>query len=292
MPPPSSGGIALFQMLGILENSDIAQAGFHSPEAVHLMIEAERRVYADRATHLGDPDFYSVPVADLLNEKYLLSRWESIDTSRASKSSEINAAQFKKYESEQTTHFSIVDKYGNAVSCTTTLNNSYGSKTVVANAGFLLNDEMDDFSIKPGVPNMYGLIGGTANAIVPKKRMLSSMTPTIISKDGKLFMVLGSPGGSTIITTVFQSIVNVIDFKMDAKDATFAPRFHQQWIPEHTFIEREGKLPEHTIKILEAKGHTFKERGFIGRLEMILVKSDGTLEGAADKRGDDHAEGY
>ena len=292
MPAPSSGGIALLQLLGIVEHANLASYGFHSPRAVHLMIEAERRVYADRATHLGDPDFFNVPTTQLLNPGYLMSRYQSIDTAVATKSAAISAADFKGHESDQTTHFSVVDPYGNAVSCTTTLNNSYGSKTVVAGAGFLLNDEMDDFSVKPGVPNMYGLVGAEANAIAPRKRMLSSMTPTIVSKDGKLFMVLGSPGGSTIITTVFQSIVNVIDFGMSAKDATFAPRFHQQWLPEHSSIERDGKLPEQTLQALESKGHEFKERGYIGRLEMILVKPDGKFEGAADKRGDDHAEGY
>lgn len=290
MAPPSSGGVALFQLLKIMEKYDLSKTTFHSPEAVHMMIEAERRVYADRATHLGDPDFYNVPVERLLSDKYLRERLESISQTRASKSSDIKAGDFKLKESEQTTHLSIVDKEGNAVSITTTLNGSYGAKTVVAGAGFILNNEMDDFSAKPGTPNLYGLVGGEANAIQPGKRMLSSMTPTIISKDGKLFMVVGTPGGSTIITSVFQTIVNVIDFKMDAKAATFAPRFHQQWLPEHTFIEREGKLPEKTINMLEAMGHVFRERGYIGRVETILVR-DGKIEGAADKRGDDHAEG-
>jgi gamma-glutamyltranspeptidase/glutathione hydrolase len=292
MPPPSSGGIALFQLLSIMEKYDLSKYQFHSPEAVHIMIEAERRVYADRATHLGDPDFFNVPVDNLLNDRYLRSRLQSIDLNAASKSASVKAGDFTMKESEQTTHLSIVDKEGNAVSITTTLNGSYGSRTVVAGAGFILNNEMDDFSVKSGVPNLYGLVGGEANSIAPGKRMLSSMTPTIISKDGKLFMVVGTPGGSTIITSVFQTIVNVIDFKMDAKNATFAPRFHQQWLPEHTFIEREGKLPESTIKRLEEMGHVFRERGYIGRVETILVRPDGKLEGAADKRGDDHAAGY
>lgn len=292
MPPPSSGGVALLQLLGIMEHTNLSAFGFHSPQAVHQMIEAERRVYADRATHLGDPDYFKVPIERLLDSIYLFRRFQSIDTSKATKSTDISAADFSGHESDQTTHFSIVDENGDAVSCTTTLNNSYGSKTVVAGAGFLLNDEMDDFSVKPGVPNMYGLVGAEANAIAPGKRMLSSMTPTIVSKDGKLYMVLGSPGGSTIITTVFQNIVNVIDFGMSAQDANFAPRFHQQWLPEHSSIERDGRLPEETLKILESKGHVFKERGYIGRLEMILATPDGRLEGAADKRGDDHAEGY
>jgi gamma-glutamyltranspeptidase / glutathione hydrolase len=292
MPPPSSGGVALFQLLSIMEKADLSKYKFHSPEAVHLMIEAERRVYADRATHLGDPDFYQVPLNNLLNEQYLRQRLNSIKQNAATKSADVKAGDFSLREHEETTHISIVDQFGNAVSCTTTLNGSYGAKTVVANAGFLLNNEMDDFSAKPGVPNLYGLIGGEANAIAPKKRMLSSMTPTILSKEGKLFMVVGTPGGSTIITSVFQTIVNVIDFKMDAKDATFAPRFHQQWVPEHTFIEREGKLPEATIQQLEAMGHVFRERGYIGRVETILIHPDGKIEGAADKRGDDHAAGF
>ncbi len=292
MAPPSSGGVALFQLLGMMEKADLAKYQFQSPEAVHLMIEAERRVYADRATHLGDPDFYKVPLDNLLDSKYLRNRLESIDWNAASKSSAVKAGDFTMKESEQTTHLSIVDKDGNAVAVTTTLNGSYGAKTVVAGAGFILNNEMDDFSAKPGVPNLYGLVGGDANAIQPGKRMLSSMTPVIIAKGGKLFMVVGTPGGSTIITSVFQTIVNVIDFKMTAKDATFAPRFHQQWLPEHTFIEREGKLPEATVKALELKGHVLRERGYIGRVETILVQPNGKLEGAADKRGDDHAMGF
>jgi gamma-glutamyltranspeptidase / glutathione hydrolase len=292
MAPPSSGGVALFQLLGMMEKADLAKYPFHSPEAVHLMIEAERRVFADRTTHLGDPDFYKVPLDNLLDSKYLRNRLESIDWNAASKSSAIKAGDFTMKESEQTTHLSIVDKDGNAVAVTTTLNGSYGAKTVVAGAGFILNNEMDDFSVKPGVPNLYGLVGGEANAIQPGKRMLSSMTPVIIAKGGKLFMVVGTPGGSTIITSVFQTIVNVIDFKMTAKDATFAPRFHQQWLPEHTFIEREGKLPEATVKALESKGHILRERGYIGRVETILVQPNGKLEGAADKRGDDHAMGF
>jgi gamma-glutamyltranspeptidase / glutathione hydrolase len=292
MAPPSSGGIALFQLLGMMEKAELSKYPFHSPEAVHLMIEAERRVFADRATHLGDPDFYKVPIDNLLDSKYLRKRLETIDLNSASKSSAVKAGDFTMKESEQTTHLSIVDKFGNAVAVTTTLNGSYGAKTVVDGAGFILNNEMDDFSVKPGVPNLYGLVGGEANAIQPGKRMLSSMTPAILSKNGKLFMVVGTPGGSTIITSVFQTIVNVIDYKMDAKDATFAPRFHQQWLPEHTFIEREGKLPEATVKALEAKGHVLRERGYIGRVETILVQPNGKLEGAADKRGDDHAEGF
>jgi gamma-glutamyltranspeptidase / glutathione hydrolase len=292
MPPPSSGGIAMLQILGILEKYPMAKYGFHSTKAVHTMIEAERLVYADRATHLGDPDFYDVPVNKLLDFNYLLGRAMSIDTNKATLSSVVKAGNFSVKQSEQTTHLSIVDQFGNAVSVTTTLNNSYGSRTVVTGAGFILNDEMDDFSVKPGSPNLYGLVGGEANAIQPGKRMLSSMTPTIVTKDGKLFMVVGTPGGSTIITSVLQVLVNVIDFKMNAKEATHAPRFHHQWLPDLVYIERSGRLPETTISELTKMGHQFKERGYIGRVETILVSPDGTLEGAADKRGDDHAEGF
>jgi gamma-glutamyltranspeptidase/glutathione hydrolase len=292
MPPPSSGGIALLQIMGILENSPMEQFGFHSPKAVHAIIEAERRVYADRSAHLGDPDFFKVPVDNLLDMSYLKKRFESINPNQASKSSDIKAANFATKESEQTTHLSIVDDEGNAVSVTTTLNNSYGARTVVTGAGFILNNEMDDFSAKPGTPNLYGLVGGEANAVQPGKRMLSSMTPTIVTKDGKLLLVVGTPGGSTIITSVLQTIVNVVDYKMNAKDATHAPRFHHQWLPDAVFIEQPNLLPEKTLEELKKMGHTFKMRGNIGRVETILVQPDGTLEGAADKRGDDHAEGF
>jgi gamma-glutamyltranspeptidase / glutathione hydrolase len=292
MPPPSSGGIALTQILKMLENYPMSKFGFHSTSAVHAVIEAERRVYADRATHLGDPDFYNVPVDNLLNDKYLRNRYLTIDMTKASKSADIKAGDFSGKQSEQTTHLSVVDQNGNAVSVTTTLNNSYGSKTVVAGAGFILNDEMDDFSVKPGASNLYGLVGGEANAIQPGKKMLSSMTPSILTKNGKLFMVVGTPGGSTIITSVLQTIMNVIDFNMTATQATHAPRFHHQWLPDVVYIERSGRLPETTITELSAMGHEFKERGYIGRVETILVQPDGSLEGAADKRGDDDAEGW
>jgi gamma-glutamyltranspeptidase / glutathione hydrolase len=292
MPPPSSGGIALTQLLKMLENYPMSKFGFHSTSAVHAVIEAERRVYADRATHLGDPDFYNVPVDNLLSSKYLRNRYLTIDMTKASKSADIKAGDFSIKQSEQTTHLSIVDQEGNAVAVTTTLNNSYGSKTVVAGAGFILNNEMDDFSTKPGVPNFYGLVGGEANSIQPGKKMLSSMTPSILTKNGKLFMVVGTPGGSTIITSVLQTIMNVIDFNMTATEATQAPRFHHQWLPDLVYIERSGRLPEATITELSAMGHEFKERGYIGRVETILVQPDGSLEGAADKRGDDHAEGW
>lgn len=290
MPPPSSGGIALIQLLKMVEPYPIGEWGFQDPRTVHLITEAERRVYADRATHLGDPDFYNVPDLELIDAGYLKRRMEDFSMEGSSDSENIAAGRILA-ESEETTHFSIVDANGTAVSVTTTLNGGFGSKLVVGGAGFFLNNEMDDFSIKPGVPNMFGLLGGEANAIVPGKRMLSSMTPTIVTKDGELFMVVGTPGGATIITSVFQTIVNVIDHKMSMQGAVSAPRFHHQWYPTDIFYER-GSFPSPLIESLEKLGHSVKERGQYGRVDGILVLPNGQLEGGADPRGDDSAKGF
>ena len=291
MPPPSSGGIALAQLLNSVEPYPIAEMGHNAAPTVHLMAEAERRVYADRATHLGDPDFYAVPQAKLLEKGYSAARMKTFRTNEVTPSSAVSAGSPAPVESSETTHFSVVDAAGNAVSVTTTLNGGYGSKVVVAGAGFLLNNEMDDFSIKPGFPNMFGLVGGEANAIAPEKRMLSSMTPTIVEKNGNLYMVVGTPGGSTIITSVFQTILNVTEHGMGMQAAVTAKRFHHQWLPDTIFTEDEALTPEVTQK-LEAMGHTVVARGNIGRVDAILVLPGGKLEGGADPRGDDTAVGY
>jgi len=289
MPPPSSGGIILAQLLNMIEPYPVAEWGFQSTESVHLITEAERRAYADRATHMGDNDFYKVPVNQLITKEYALKRMADFDPKKASVSKNMSAGEFK--ESEETTHYSIVDAEGNAVSVTTTLNSGFGSKVVVKGAGFLLNNEMDDFSAKPGAPNVYGLVGGEANAIQPEKRMLSSMTPTIVEKNDDLFMVVGTPGGSTIITSVFQTFINVAEYGLSLKDAVHNPRFHHQWLPDRISVEEDALSPEQRAT-LEKMGHQIKERGYIGRVEAILIHPDGKLEGVADIRGDDSAAGH
>ncbi|MNK15157.1 Gamma-glutamyltranspeptidase precursor [compost metagenome] len=288
MPPPSSGGIALIQLLKSVEPYPLKRWGLNSDSTVQLMVEAERRVYADRAEYLGDPDFYKVPQAQLLNDAYIKSRMANFNWAHATPSSEIKAGVLRPAEHEETTHFSIVDRDGNAVSVTTTLNGSYGSAVVVKGGGFLLNNEMDDFSVKPGSPNMYGLVGGEANAIAPGKRMLSSMTPTIVEKDGKLFMIVGTPGGSTIITSVFQTIVNVIEFNKTMQSAVNAKKFHHQWLPDTLYVEK-GALDSVTTLELINKGYPILERGPIGRVDAILKTKWGYYQGGADKRGDDKA---
>ena len=291
MPPTSSGGVALIQLLKMTQDYSINEWGWNTVPTVHMMVEAERRVYADRATHLGDPDFHKVPVKELTDGTYLMERMSNFNPGKATPSDSVKAGEFDLYESDETTHFSIVDSEGNAVSSTTTLNGGYGNKVVVNGSGFILNNEMDDFSIKPGVPNMFGLVGGEANAIQPGKRMLSSMTPTIVEKDGKLFMVVGTPGGSTIITSVYQTILNVIEHEMTMQQAVSSKRFHSQWRPDLITAE-EGALDSLTIEGLKEKGHEFSFRKSIGRVDAILVLEDGSLEGGADPRGDDTAVGY
>ncbi len=288
MPLPSSGGILLNQMLKMLEPMDLAKMGFHSPQAVQLMIEVERRAYADRAEYMGDADFYNAPVVAITEENYLKERMQDFIPGKAG-SSEITKPGMVDI-SEETTHLSVTDNYGNAVAVTTTLNNGYGSKTVVGGAGFLLNDEMDDFSVKPGVPNIYGAVGGEANAIVPGKRMLSSMTPTIVLKNNKPYLVVGTPGGTTIPTSVFQTIVNILDFGMNAEDAVNKPKFHHQWLPDRVDVERD--FPSSLSSALTGMGYKINPRSPIGRTEVILIKPNGSMEAVADKRGDDSAAGY
>ncbi|MBL7857520.1 MAG: gamma-glutamyltransferase [Cyclobacteriaceae bacterium] len=291
MPPPSSGGIALIQLLKSVEPYPIQEWGWNTAPTVHLMTEAERRVYADRAAYLGDPDFFEVPVDKITHPVYIEERMKTFDPQKATPSRDIKEGVLQPGESSQTTHLSVIDQYGNAVAVTTTLNDGYGSRVVVAGAGFILNDEMDDFSMKPGVPNMYGAIGGEANKIMPGKRMLSSMTPTIVEKDGHLLMVVGTPGGTTIITSVFQTILNVLEHNMTMQEAVTAKRFHSQWIPDTIQPEFGALLKDDSLQLIRY-GHTFESRSSIGRVDAILVLANGKLEGGADPRGDDAADGF
>lgn len=290
-PPPSGGGIILLQLLGMVENFPLRKWGFHSAKAIHIMIEAEKRAFADRAEFLGDPDYFKIPVNGLINKRYLKGRISNVDMRKASSPEEITAGNPEWIESEETTHYSVVDALGNAVAATTTLNATFGTSIVVEGAGFLLNNQMDDFSIKPGYPNIYGLTGSEANSIQPGKRMLSSMTPAIVEKNNKLFLILGSPGGSTIPTSVFQVIVNVIDFRMSIKDAVIAGRFHNQWLPDQTDMEKES-IDSLIIAVLRNLGHKFYTRSAIGRVNAIMIDKNGLRHSGADPRGNNVACGY
>jgi gamma-glutamyltranspeptidase/glutathione hydrolase len=289
--PPSGGGIVLLQILGMIEPYNLRETGFHTWQSVHLITEAERRAFADRSRFLGDPGFTRIPVDELLSDNYLAERMSSFSLDSASSSAQIKHGSPPGVESEETTHYSVIDYMGNAVAATTTLNGTFGNSIVVDSAGFLMNNQMDDFSIKPGVPNMYGLIGGEVNSIQPGKRMLSSMTPVIIEKDGKLFMVAGSPGGSTIPTSVLQVIINVIDYGLNIRQAVDTGRFHHQWFPDYISYERNS-LDSSTVMKLQRMGHELRERNAIGRVNAIMILPDGRKAGGADRRGNNSACGY
>ncbi len=293
MSPPSSGGICLAQILKTTANFPIASYGHNTTKTTQVLVEAQRRAYADRSHYLGDPDFIDIPVDSLLSDAYLKKRMESFSFQGATPSHQIKHGNLLAPESKETTHYSIVDSYGNAIAVTTTLNASFGSKLYSKELGFFLNNEMDDFSAKPGAPNLFGLIGADANAIAPQKRMLSSMTPTLIERDNKLWMTLGTPGGSTIITSVLQTILNVYEFNMSMQQAVDAPRFHHQWLPDVVRVEATS-FDTKTIKNLESKGYVvdYKNPSIIGKVDAILVLPDGSFEAGADKRGDDTAVGF
>jgi gamma-glutamyltranspeptidase/glutathione hydrolase len=293
MPPPSSGGICLAEIFKMIAPFDLAKMGHNSTEAIQVIVEAERRAYADRSYYLGDPDFVKIPLKALMDDDYLKQRMSNFSFEKATLSSDIKEGKVNYNESTETTHYSIVDQFGNSVSSTTTLNDGYGSKYYCDELGFFLNNEMDDFSAKPGEPNMFGLVGNEANSIAPQKRMLSSMTPTIVEKNGKLFMVVGSPGGSTIITSVLQTILNVYEYRLSMQEAVNAPRFHHQWLPDLITFE-PNTFDTKTFETLKSKGYLINEKTtpVIGKVDAILVLPNKKLEGGADFRGDDKAVGF
>ena len=293
MAPPSSGGVCLAQIMKMLEPFHLDEYGHNSLKTIQAITEAERRAYADRSFYLGDPDFIKIPVETLIKEDYLSGRMLDFSFERATPSANVSHGNIQIIESNETTHYSIVDPFGNAIACTTTINGAYGSKLYCSELGFFLNNEMDDFSSKPGVPNMFGLIGAEANSILPEKRMLSSMTPTIVEKNGKLYMTLGTPGGSTIITSVLQTILNVHEFNMTMQEAVNAPRFHHQWLPDEIRME-PNIFDKNLVKQLEDLGYSINEKdsSVIGKVDGILVLDDNLYEGGADYRGDDTAVGF